>query len=779
MNKRSAPTKKGARMSTTANRRNADGNRKQQQAAAIGDPTENVGRMPTTTNRRNGDGNRTQEEAAAVGDRTDNGVARSSHRPLRPVRPSDLHVKVSNGRQQGTRRTQTMLTPPGRKKRRTEERGVVRTEDDSPPQVQPSPKRRVNPRHLSRQEAGRDEPGERSSSLSPTTDRQAAANIVGRDAGASIDDGQAGANVDDSPSEQSQVQGRTALTLEGMLELIRSQNRNLSHVAKSLEGLTKKQDEIMERLEVMEGGRQTNQNVKMERFNARSIEKYKCVMLQKMKLVPEHFSKECLSLSIGKVSLLQCMHLLDGKDEFNVGSLCHFLQTVMFSLKPSESKSFLQGDLAKNGFKYRTLIVLDCLRNAQLNVHGLYSDDGSCSRRPPRPCWLEYKSEAGPSRYLLGERELKVGFDRHEKRAGVAQVSRRAHISAGKIEPTATDYGDFLGHFAFSEVTKVMNNQRRNAVHCFGESIGYLLAEWGDRLKSEGIRKESLTVRWKTTTARRPPRLNDIPKTEGNVFDAAAMRRNVKKFADFVNEREEFHLFVTHDVLVTDRTTPRKRGESSSGRCVKRLSKAVSLLDSALSFLYALTGASTLTEPTMVLSLHPQSIAAVYLLAEGFRDFLAQQTVVPIDGGLDQVEARRPPNTETSEQCRRVREMLNANAQIRDRYLNRQLHMSLVEFKACHTGVEDDTDRAGVGDGRLDDCDDGVMATASLDTSRVINFSDSVDDGASTHGKNNSTRGSERRMCEQHGSETLSQRLDVGDEDVADAEQSDSDFVPL
>ena len=203
----------------------------------------------------------------------------------------------------------------------------------------------------------------------------------------------------------------------------------------------------------------------------------------------------------------------------------------------------------------------------------MYSDNSRKEQRPPRPFWLAHKIREGSSQednnYVIDEKDIEAGLDRHEHNSAAAgKGTRRNGIASMNIKPDFADYGEFIGYYAFSQLTNVFNVQRRSTTHTFGEMLGYLFTEWGEEWRRNGIRKDSLSISWNCTNRGRSVKVKDIPRTSEVCRVAMVNGKSAKKFIDFVNERYNLQLVICHDVYISDMTVDEMR-KGKGGRRFK------------------------------------------------------------------------------------------------------------------------------------------------------------------------------------------------------------------
>ena len=110
----------------------------------------------------------------------------------------------------------------------------------------------------------------------------------------------------------------------------------------------------------------------------------------------------------------------------------------------------------------------------------------------------------------------------------------------------------------------------------------------GGEWKLAGVAKESLQVKWKNRDGDRQSRLNDIPNCATSCSIAEPNGETVSSFKEFVNKREELMLVVCHDVNVTEKKASTEEKDYGH-RNTKFLRRVVSLMDVALSFLFAIS----------------------------------------------------------------------------------------------------------------------------------------------------------------------------------------------
>ena len=108
----------------------------------------------------------------------------------------------------------------------------------------------------------------------------------------------------------------------------------------------------------------------------------------------------------------------------------------------------------------------------------------------------------------------------------------------------------------------------------------------GGKWKLAGAAKESLQVKWINRDGDPQTRLNDIPKCATSCSIAEPNGKTVSSFKEFVNKREELMLVVGHDVNVTGKKASTEEKDGGH-RNTKLLRRVVSLMDVALSFLFA------------------------------------------------------------------------------------------------------------------------------------------------------------------------------------------------
>ena len=190
---------------------------------------------------------------------------------------------------------------------------------------------------------------------------------------------------------------------------------------------------VGDKVEEICGGRHLEKGRKEGKQSNRNIDAYKRRMISDLVLLPEHFNKDGFASGISKFVFREVLCKFVKGDRFNVEVLSNLLH-VLFSVKPFESKdNSMKTTLAKDGFRFKKSIVLQCLKHSQENVLNLYDDSGKKSNRPSRPFWLSKKSSTKgrePSeKYAITEKEMQSGFDRHENGNAAAFVgSRRMQI---------------------------------------------------------------------------------------------------------------------------------------------------------------------------------------------------------------------------------------------------------------------------------------------------------------------------------------------------------------
>ncbi len=283
-------------------------------------------------------------------------------------------------------------------------------------------------------------------------------------------------------------------TLDIIVDMLTAQANNIrrlqNKVNKLMSDMNDNTEEIIEgvgdKVEEICGGRHLEKGSKEGKQSNRTIEAYKRRMMSDLVLLPEHFNKDSFASCISKVVFREVLFKFVKGDQFNVEGLDNLLRVLFFSLKPSESKdTTMKRTFAKEGFRFKKSIVLQCLKHGQENVLSLYEDSGKKSSRPSRPFWLSKKPSTkgreSTEKYAITEKEMQVGFDRHENGNAAAFVgSRRMQIGCNSVEPQKNDHGEFISYYAFSELTKLLNGQRRSAVHSFGELLGYVFVDWGN-----------------------------------------------------------------------------------------------------------------------------------------------------------------------------------------------------------------------------------------------------------------------------------------------------------
>lgn len=481
-----------------------------------------------------------------------------------------------------------------------------------------------------------------------------------------------------------------------------------------IEKLDEKLSSIAELIKSAPGGRLAPKLERVNRYN--SIEKYKEIMLEDLKLLPIHVSKQSFSWAISRCLVRQILGKFVRGEHFNVQVLEELFNIMFFSIKPVDSRTALKSAAAKEGFKFRRTIVLECVSLSEKNFLGLYSDDTTDDKRPPRPFWLKMKEggqvEGGSKQYVLSSRSLNLGIDRHEFVGAAAKDgSRRNYIAAMKVEPTMEDYGEFIGYYAFSQLTSMFNSQRRSVSHTFGESLGYIFCDWGEEWATKGVSKDSLCVSWSCEDGDRLKKTSDIPRASEVCKVCKTDGRSARKFVDLVNELESLQIVIQHDVVVNNKRRNRVRNghEAGGGRQdIRLLRRVISLMDVALSIIYSISGHNAATDAKNLLDLHRQTIIAVYLLAVGLRDFLENQDMIEVQSSND----RRPPDSEKLNHCKEIWNVIKPNLQVRERFLKRVLQVSESDFKDTHVK------EPGDGDSSADDAEDSAAAGEDRDGGR-------------------------------------------------------------
>jgi len=484
-------------------------------------------------------------------------------------------------------------------------------------------------------------------------------------------------------------------------------------------------------------------SIKVNKGGTKKLDMYETLMGGRLVLLNEHFTSYSFARSTVKVVCLKLI-TLSTRGMYGVHELRKALGSLMFSRSGNASKKMNDED--EEGAlicAVKRNIVLDCLSNAQKNFDKLYADEEDDYTRPRRPFWLR-KSSKGT--YYLCESGLQTGFNRREKCSTEHKsLKRRIQIGDEKITPNCIDDAEYVSFRSYGELTKHFNNSRRWSITMLCESLFYLFYDWKFESKEKDIGpvsleedKETLSLKWVGPRLSKPLSLRDIPKTS---CTAAAVDENVEKFTNFIRERTDVQLIVTHVAYVSKKagTVIRKR----RGTVKKTWKRVISFLDMAALFLHSYSGLDKNSNVHEVLQYSEYSIITCYLLALGLRDFVEKQEVVKVEASSELQEPRRPPYESDINCCQEILTIVKPNQQQMGRSLKANVScVPLYEYDMYNADkFENDDEEAGAVDETRDEQVDGgnenelhelTNAAASLidvNEERIVEKVDELCDG--------------------------------------------------
>jgi len=338
--------------------------------------------------------------------------------------------------------------------------------------------------------------------------------------------------------------------------------------------------------------------------------KYEDEMKHRFPELDQVFSLSSFRLSLLKIVPRYIVTAVNNDDGsgIKVSDISKIINALTFAVQRESKGPVTSTPTGKAAAIIRRGAILDVIRYAQ-------------GKRKSHPFWLQTRTQDDRPVPYLNEKDLISGFERRERARGAKQdkdSKRRTAIANGNIKPTFVDDAEFIGWWAYGQLTSHLLCARRNATAAVFENVGYLFQSWwwsvadkrgktpvledgpdqeskelSEKI-SKVISKESLRIEWMSDRNTSSRTMASIP-TSRLGDEPNGQKFNEDLFEKVVKEETQLQLKVEHHVLVhkpvVGKSVRQRKGEKLELYCHK-----ISLLDVAAQFLNCITGGDRSTE---------------------------------------------------------------------------------------------------------------------------------------------------------------------------------------
>ena len=207
----------------------------------------------------------------------------------------------------------------------------------------------------------------------------------------------------------------------------------------------------------------------------------------------------------------------------------------------------------------------------------------------------------------------------------------------GNVQATAVDDSQYLGFKQGTLVREHMKEGRKKARYAMFEQLLYLLSpRSGDNgTQIPTLSAETVKLRWEQPPPSTVLHPSDIPQAialgtyeRGELLSPDVCREKTWTiFSEFASTRKEFVLHASYDVNVK----VKQKGERQTQQ-VRRIHRAISILDTSAHLLRGMAGFDRLTGPALFMVTDKYSITAVYYIAVFLQDMVNAFSDIPITG---------------------------------------------------------------------------------------------------------------------------------------------------